>query len=61
MKMLVARLLPEGKRWELFIKGALQDPDYLKDGDRVQACARTGDGSIDLGQQHNRIVSRGIA
>jgi 2,4-diketo-3-deoxy-L-fuconate hydrolase len=57
LKMLVARLLPDRKRWQLFIKGALRDPDYLQDGDTMQASAKTADGSIDLGSQHNRIVT----
>ncbi len=56
LKMLVARLLPDARRWRLFIKGALQDPDYLKDGDDMRAWAKTADGQIDLGAQHNRIV-----
>lgn len=55
-KMFIARLLPEHKRWELFIKNALKDPDYLKDGDRILTSARTADGSIDLGEQHNTVV-----
>ena len=55
-KMFIARLLPEHKRWELFIKNALKDPDYLRDGDRILASARTADGGIDLGEQHNTVV-----
>jgi len=61
MKMLIARMLPDSKRWELFIKGALADPDYLKDGDRMVASAKTADGRIDLGLQHNTIVPGGDA
>jgi 2-keto-4-pentenoate hydratase/2-oxohepta-3-ene-1,7-dioic acid hydratase in catechol pathway len=61
LKMLVARLLPDSKRWQLFIKGALQDPDYLKDGDLMTASGKTPDGRIDLGSHHNRIVSREVA
>jgi len=56
LKMLVARLLPDAKRWQLFIKGALKDPAYLQDGDVMQAWAKTPDGQIDLGAQRNRIV-----
>lgn len=55
-KMFIARMLPEHKRWELFINNALKDPDYLKDGDRVVASAGTADGSINLGEQHNTVV-----
>ena len=58
IKMLVARLLPDSKRWQLFIKGALQDPDYLKVGDVMTASGKTADGRIDLGSHHNRIVTR---
>ena len=56
LKMFIARMLPDGKRWELFIKGALQDPDYLQDGEVMTATARTADGALDLGRQQNRIV-----
>jgi 2-keto-4-pentenoate hydratase/2-oxohepta-3-ene-1,7-dioic acid hydratase in catechol pathway len=56
LKMFIARLLPDSKRWPMFIKGALQDPDYLKDGDRIHAVAKTADGAIDLGEHHNTIV-----
>ena len=60
LKMLVARLLPDAKRWRLFIANALKDPDYLKDGDDMRAWAKTADGQIDLGAHHNRIVA-GVA
>ena len=56
MKMFIARLLPDAKRWPMFIKGAMKDPDYLKDGDRIHAVAKTADGSIDLGEHNNTIV-----
>ena len=56
LKMFIARLLPDAKRWAMFIEGALEDPDYLKDGDEMVAWARTADGRIDLGAQHNTIV-----
>ncbi len=56
LKLFIARLLPDSRRWPLFIKGALKDPDYLKDGDRMLLAARTPDGRIDLGEHHNRIV-----
>ena len=45
------------RRWRLFINNALKDPDYLQDGDDMQAWAKTPDGQIDLGAQRNRIVS----
>ena len=60
LKMFVARLLPDQKRWAMFIKGALNDPDYLQDGDQMVAWARSSDGRLDLGTQRNKIV-RGVA
>jgi 2-keto-4-pentenoate hydratase/2-oxohepta-3-ene-1,7-dioic acid hydratase in catechol pathway len=57
LKMFIARLLPDAKRWKMFIEGALKDPDYLKDGDQMVAWAKTADGRIDLGVQHNTIVA----
>lgn len=61
LKMAISRLLPDSKRWPLFIKGALNDPDYLKDGDQMTASGKTADGRIDLGSHHNRIVPRELA
>ena len=58
LKMFIARMLPDRKRWPMFIKGALKDPDFLKDGDRIYGVAKTADGSIDLGEHHNLIVSQ---
>ena len=59
--MFIARLLPDAKRWAMFIEGALKDPDYLKDGDKMVAWAKTADGRIDLGAQHNTIVGGGAS
>jgi hypothetical protein len=42
----------------MFIEGALKDPDYLNDGDRIHAVAKTADGAIDLGEHHNTIVKQ---
>lgn len=56
VKMFIARMLPDSKRWPLFIKGALKDPDFLRDGDRIYAAAKTADGQIDLGEHHNTVV-----
>jgi len=59
LKMFIARMLPDAKRWKMFIEHSLNDPDYLQDGDQMLASAKTADGSLDLGQQRNRIVSGG--
>lgn len=59
LKMFIARLLPDARRWAVFIEGALKDPDYLKDGDEMSLWARTADGRLDLGSQRNTIVAEG--
>ena len=50
-------LLPERKRWQIFFRVQSQRPQYLKPGDVVEARIRSGDGSLDLGIQRNRIVA----
>lgn len=51
----IAGLLPEAKRWELFVKGQARSDAYLKPGDRVVAAIRTDDGALDLGAQRNTV------
>ena len=48
----IAGLLPDAKRWELFVKGQLRSAEYLQPGDRIVASIRTDDGVLDLGTQH---------
>jgi len=51
----IAGLLPEDKKWELFIKHQARSSAYLKPGDTVVAAIRTDDGALDLGAQHNTV------
>jgi 2,4-diketo-3-deoxy-L-fuconate hydrolase len=51
----IAGLLPEDKKWELFVKAQAKSSAYLKPGDKVVTSIRTDDGAIDLGTQHNTI------
>jgi 2-keto-4-pentenoate hydratase/2-oxohepta-3-ene-1,7-dioic acid hydratase in catechol pathway len=51
----IAGLLPEAKRWELFVRGQARSSAYLQPGDRVVAAIRTADGALDLGSQHNTV------
>jgi 2-keto-4-pentenoate hydratase/2-oxohepta-3-ene-1,7-dioic acid hydratase in catechol pathway len=51
----IASLLPEGRRWELFVKSQARSSAYLKPGDEVVASIRTDDGALDLGTQRNVI------
>jgi 2,4-diketo-3-deoxy-L-fuconate hydrolase len=48
-------LLPEAKRWELFVKSQSRSSGYLKPGDQLTASIRTADGALDLGTQHNTV------
>jgi 2-keto-4-pentenoate hydratase/2-oxohepta-3-ene-1,7-dioic acid hydratase in catechol pathway len=48
-------LLPEAKKWELFVRGQARSSAYLKPGDRVTASISTADGALDLGTQHNGV------
>lgn len=52
-------LLPEKKRWELFFRIQAEREQYLRVGDVVEARIRSEDGTIDLGEQRNRVVSEG--
>ena len=56
-KQRLAALLPEKKKWQIFFKVQSKRTQYLKAGDVVEAAIRSGDGAIDLGVQHNRIVA----
>jgi 2-keto-4-pentenoate hydratase/2-oxohepta-3-ene-1,7-dioic acid hydratase in catechol pathway len=48
-------LLPDARRWELFVKGQARSDAYLEPGDRLTASIRTADGALDLGAQHNTV------
>jgi 2-keto-4-pentenoate hydratase/2-oxohepta-3-ene-1,7-dioic acid hydratase in catechol pathway len=51
----IAGLLPDTKRWDLFVKSQQRSRAYLRSGDRVTASIRTDDGALDLGTQHNTV------
>lgn len=51
----VAALLPEDKKWALFVKNQAKSGAYLKPGDQVVTAIRTDDGALDLGTQHNTV------
>lgn len=50
-------LLPEKKKWDIFFKVQSGRPQYLKEGDLVEARIASSDGRVDLGTQRNRIVA----
>ncbi|WP_405728842.1 fumarylacetoacetate hydrolase family protein [Streptomyces sp. NBC_00028] len=55
---LLASLLPERIKWQLFFTGQAKNPKYLKHGDVVEVTVGTDDGAIDLGRQHTVVRDR---
>ncbi|MEP1143300.1 MAG: fumarylacetoacetate hydrolase family protein [Henriciella sp.] len=55
-KQKLAALLPEAKKWQLFLKAQEKRPQYLRAGQTVEAKIRSLDGVIDLGTQRNLVV-----
>lgn len=55
-KQKIAALMPEAKKWEVFLKMQIKRPQYLKEGQQVEAKIRSLDGVIDLGIQSNKVI-----
>ena len=51
----VLGLLPEDKKWQLFVANQAKSSAYLKPGDVVSASIRTADGALELGTQQNTV------
>jgi len=58
-KQKIGAMLPEAKKWEMFLKAQEKRPQYLQEGQLVETAIRSLDGVIDLGVQRN-IVSKAI-
>jgi 2-keto-4-pentenoate hydratase/2-oxohepta-3-ene-1,7-dioic acid hydratase in catechol pathway len=56
-KQKLGSLLPESKKWEIFLAAQAKRSGYLRPGDLVESRIRSRDGRIDLGVQRNRIVA----
>lgn len=56
MLVRMSGLLPESKKWELFLKGQKRRPQYLKAGDRVESVITSRDGRINLGRQSHVVA-----
>ncbi|HXY64921.1 MAG TPA: fumarylacetoacetate hydrolase family protein [Mycobacterium sp.] len=52
---IIGSLLPPAMKWKAFFKRQSNNPNYLRDGDVVEASVATDDGSIDLGTQRNTV------
>ncbi|MEM1155860.1 MAG: fumarylacetoacetate hydrolase family protein [Pseudomonadota bacterium] len=55
-KQKVAALLPEAKKWSLFLKAQEKRSQYLRSGQTVTSHIRSLDGVVDLGMQENVVV-----
>jgi 2-keto-4-pentenoate hydratase/2-oxohepta-3-ene-1,7-dioic acid hydratase in catechol pathway len=53
----VSGLLPEAKKWALFMQAQLRRPQYLKLGDRIESTIVSRDGRISLGRQNHVVAS----
>jgi len=53
----LAALIPERKKWQVFMKVQAGRSQYLQPGDVVQARIASPDGRIDLGTQRNVVVA----
>jgi 2-keto-4-pentenoate hydratase/2-oxohepta-3-ene-1,7-dioic acid hydratase in catechol pathway len=51
MQKLSSIVLSEQERMKLFISKQLENPRYLKNGDKIRATIKSNDGKIDLGEQ----------
>ena len=58
-KQKLGALLPERKKWEIFLKVQSKRTQYLKAGDVVESRISSPDGFIDLGRQRNTVVQEG--
>ena len=56
MMVRMSALLPEAKKWELFVKSQSRRPQYLKAGDRIESTIASSDGHINLGLQSHVIT-----
>jgi 2-keto-4-pentenoate hydratase/2-oxohepta-3-ene-1,7-dioic acid hydratase in catechol pathway len=56
-KQKLGGLLPESRKWEIFLVLQAKRSGYLRTGDLVESRIRSRDGRIDLGVQRNRVVA----
>ena len=61
VQKVTALVLTPERRSELFVKGQLENPRYLKSGDLIRASIYSNDGRVDLGAQLNTVVQGGYA
>ena len=55
----LSALLPEARKWAIFVKMQQRRPQYLQIGDHMDATIVSADGQIDLGRQQHVIEGKG--
>ena len=55
-KQKIGALLPEAKKWAMFLKAQEKRTQYLQPGQVVETNIRSADGAIDLGTQRNLVT-----
>jgi 2,4-didehydro-3-deoxy-L-rhamnonate hydrolase len=55
-RWIATALLPERRKWAIFLEQGRRNPRYLRPGDRVSTHIGTDDGLFDLGCQHNVVL-----
>lgn len=53
----LAGFLSPAARFKAFLKGQMKRPQYLQIGQTINATIRTKDGTLDLGEQRNKVVA----
>ena len=56
----ISALLPEKKRWQLFVKSQQKRQQYLNNGDIIEASIKSADGVINLGHQRHTVVGGAV-
>jgi 2-keto-4-pentenoate hydratase/2-oxohepta-3-ene-1,7-dioic acid hydratase in catechol pathway len=56
LKQRIAGLLPEKKKWEMFMRVQANRQQYLRHGDFIESTIFSDDGKIQLGTQQNIVV-----
>jgi 2-keto-4-pentenoate hydratase/2-oxohepta-3-ene-1,7-dioic acid hydratase in catechol pathway len=52
----IGAMLPDRRRWEIFIASQMKRSEYLQPGQIVETSIRSRDGVLDLGVQRNRVT-----
>jgi 2,4-didehydro-3-deoxy-L-rhamnonate hydrolase len=60
MMQKLGALIPERRKWQVFMQVQAKRSQYLQPGDIVEARIASPDGRIDLGTQRNVVVAEAL-